>query len=94
MLALVVLLGISNMPTTNAEVKLEGNTFISVASDSVKTKDTGTKTKYTWKDKKGNEYPIYLSKNGKAYIIRVSKNTGKEYKQYLPEVTAKLNESV
>jgi hypothetical protein len=30
----------------------------------------------------GNEYPIYVSKNGKYYIKRVSK-AGNEYKQYL-----------
>jgi hypothetical protein len=30
----------------------------------------------------GNEYPIYVSKNGKYYIKKVSK-TGNEYKQYL-----------
>jgi len=30
----------------------------------------------------GNEYPIYVSKNGKYYIKRISK-TGNEYKQYL-----------
>ena len=30
----------------------------------------------------GNEYPIYISKNGKYYIKRVSK-AGNEYKQYL-----------
>ena len=29
----------------------------------------------------GNEYPIYVSKNGKYYIKRVSK-TGNEYTQY------------
>lgn len=68
-----------------AETKLEGNTFTKVQ---VSKQDT--KTEYTWKDKKGNEYPIYLSSRGKAYIIRISKNTGKEYKQYLPEVTEQL----
>jgi len=30
----------------------------------------------------GNEYPIYVSKNGKYYIKRISKS-GNEYKQYL-----------
>ena len=30
----------------------------------------------------GNEYPIYVSKNGKYYIKRISK-AGNEYKQYL-----------
>ena len=29
----------------------------------------------------GNEYPLYVSKNGKYYIKRVSK-AGNEYKQY------------
>ena len=32
---------------------------------------------------KGVKYPIYVSKNGKYYVIRTSKKTGKEYKQYL-----------
>ena len=31
----------------------------------------------------GNEYSIYVTKNGKYYIIRTSKKTGNEYKQYL-----------
>jgi hypothetical protein len=30
----------------------------------------------------GNEYPIYVSKNGKYYIKKISKS-GNEYKQYL-----------
>ena len=64
-----------------AEVKREGNTFkveqTSKASD--------TKTKYTWEDKEGNKYPIFVTKKGACYVIRVSKKTGKEYKQYLPK---------
>lgn len=32
---------------------------------------------------KGEKFPIYVSSTGKYYVIRVSKNTGKEYKQYL-----------
>lgn len=32
---------------------------------------------------KGVEYPVYKSARGKYFIIRTSKNTGKEYKQYL-----------
>ena len=78
--------------TINAQsVKIErkGNVF-------VEQKDTafvnnGTKTKYTYKASDGKEYPIYLSKNGKAYIVRVSKKSGKLYKQYLPKVTEQLN---
>lgn len=64
-----------------AEVKREGNNFkveqTSKASD--------TKTKYTWEDKAGQKYPIFVTKKGACYVIRVSKKTGKEYKYYLPK---------
>lgn len=80
-----VLMLISVNCFSQKSVKLEGNTF---SVEQVESKDT--KTKYTYKDKKGNEYPIYLSKRGKAYIIRTSKK-GNQYKQYLPEITEQLN---
>ena len=82
-LAVLILISINCFSQNN--VKLEGNTF---SVEQVESKDT--KTKYTYKDKKGNEYPIYLSKRGKAYIIRTSKK-GNQYKQYLPEITKQLN---
>lgn len=49
-------------------------------------------TEYKWKDSKGNEYPLYLHKYTKGenagkytcFVFRVSKNTGKEYKYYIP----------
>lgn len=67
--------------TGNAKVKREGNNFkveqTSKASD--------TQTKYTWEDKDGNKYPIYITKRGACYVLRTSKKTGKEYKQYLPK---------
>lgn len=31
----------------------------------------------------GNEYPLYVTKNKKYYIVRTSKKTGNQYKQYL-----------
>lgn len=40
---------------------------------------------------KGVEHPIYLSSTGKAFIKKVSKKTGKEYKQYLPEIGKQIN---
>lgn len=46
-------------------------------------KAVDTKTKFTWKDSKGKEYPIYISKSGSCYVIKVSAKTGKEYKNYL-----------
>lgn len=67
--------------TSNAEVKREGNTFKVEQT----TKSTDTQTKYTWEDKEGNKYPIYITKKGACYVLRISKKTGKEYKHYLPK---------
>ena len=65
-----------------------GKTFIVQESDS-SSKGKATKTEYTYQDKTGI-YPIYLSANGSAFIFKVSKKSGKEYRKYLPEVTKKL----
>ena len=67
--------------TINAEVKREGDTFKGEQT----TKESDTETKYTWEDKDGNKYPIFITKKGACYIKRVSKKTGKEYKYYLPK---------
>ena len=66
----------------------KGSTFVEQADS---TKQNGVKTKYTYMDKNGVEYPIYLSSKDKAYIICISKKTGKKYKRYLPNVTAQLS---
>ena len=67
--------------TISAEVKREGNTFKVEQT----TKESDTKTQYTWVDKEGNVYPVFITKRGACYIFRTSKKTGKEYKQYLPK---------
>lgn len=67
--------------TISAEVKREGNTFRVEQT----TKENDTKTQYTWVDKDGNVYPVFITKKGACYIFRTSKKTGKEYKQYLPK---------
>ena len=67
----------------------EGNVFSSSTGEQIKQEDI--KTKFTWKDSKGKEYPIYISKSGSCYVIRVSSNTGKEYKSYLgAEISKKI----
>lgn len=66
----------------------KGSTFVEQADS---TKQNGVKTKYTYMDKNGVEYPIYLSSKDKAYIICTSKKTGKPYKRYLPNITAQLS---
>ena len=65
----------------NAEVKRVNDTF-KVENT---TKESDTKTKFTWEDKQGNKYPIYITKRDSCYIVRISKKTNKEYKQYLPK---------
>lgn len=69
--------------TCVAEVVRNGNTFETVQTSS----QTDVQTPYTWKDKDGKTYPIYISKKGACYIKRISKKTGKEYKYYLPKET-------
>jgi len=71
------------------DVVRQDNTFTQVSKE--KQSGQETKTEYTYRDKNGNEYPIYLSSTGKAFIKKVSKKTSKEYKQYLPEVGKQIN---
>ena len=85
MVVLALMVGTIN----SQSVKRQGNVFIEQRDTTFV--NNGTKTQYTYKAKDGKEYPIYLSKNGKAYIVRVSKKSGKQYKQYLPKVTEQLN---
>ena len=89
-ISVVLALMVGTPVFAQSEIKREGNTFVQVQSDTVSLKND-TKTQYTYKAKDGREYPIYLSKNGKAFIVRVSKKTGREYKQYLPQITEQIN---
>lgn len=69
----------------------EGNTFVSKSSKGSKAKAEPTKTKFTWKDSKGNEYPVYMSSTGSCFVIKTSAKTGKEYRNYLgPEVSEQM----
>ena len=68
--------------TGYAEVTREGDTF---KVEKTATTSSDTQTKYTWQDKEGNKYPIYITKKGACYVLRTSKKTGKEYKYYLPK---------
>ena len=72
-------------------VQRQGNTFTQVSNKKSSSAGKETKTKYTYKDSKGNVYPVYLSSTGKAFVKRTSKKTGKEYKQYVPEIGKQIN---
>lgn len=75
-----------------AEVTRQGDTFKVEKSAST---SNDTQTKYTWEDKEGNKYPIFITKKGACYVKRVSKKTGKEYKYYLPkDVQAQIKQEL
>ena len=78
-----------NMGISAQSVTRQGNTFTQVSNKKPAGKET--KTEYTYKDAKGNTYPVYLSSTGKAFIKKISKKTNKEYKQYIPEVGKSIN---
>lgn len=78
-----------NMGIQAQSVQRHGDNFTQISS--VKQSGKETKTKYTYTDSKGTVYPVYLSSTGKAFIKKVSKKTGKEYKQYLPEIGKQIN---
>ncbi|AGO49656.1 hypothetical protein Phi13:2_gp046 [Cellulophaga phage phi13:2] len=53
-----------------------------VKVETAKTATEAVKTKFTI-DIKGTSYPVFKSSRGSLYILRTSKKTGKEYKQYI-----------
>ena len=80
--ALFAMLFIVGVAATFAEgskqVTREGNNFTQVTTLQ-QSSDMQTVYTYTVKD---IVYPIWITKNGRCYIVRTSKN-GNQYKQYL-----------
>lgn len=70
------------------EVIRKGNTFEQVSKK--KSKEAYKLTQYTYIAADGKKYPIYISEKGKYFIFRKSAKTGKEYRQYLPNVNKEL----
>lgn len=89
-IALITLTFIFSVATWGQNVKRVGNTFVEQVDSSKTKKSEVKKTNMTYIDKNGKSYDIYISSKGKAFIIRTSKKTGKQYRQYLPNVTKQL----
>lgn len=68
----------------------EDRNNVSEQSDEENQIPNSTKTKYTYIDSARNIYPIYMSTDGKAFIIKENEMTGEEYRMYLPNVTEEL----
>lgn len=85
---LVLLLGLT-APTYSQNFEKHGTEF--VQTKTTRTKSEPEKTTYTWKDSKGNVYPIYISNTGSCFVLKVSAKTGKEYRYYLgKEISAAI----
>ena len=46
------------------------------------------KTGFTWRDSKGDEFPVYIAHTGSCFVIKTSKS-GKKYRAYLGEEVSK-----
>lgn len=68
----------------------KGHSFYQQQSTNKIAKDSVVFSGYYYFDAKGIRYPIYISSKGKCFIWRTSSKTGRQYKQYLPEVTKEL----
>lgn len=88
-LLLIVCLFLLGSVAYAQEVIRKGNTFEQVSKK--KSKEAYKLTQYTYIAADGTKYPIYISEKGKYFIFRKSTKTGKEYRQYLPNVNKELS---
>lgn len=84
----IIALLIFSISSWAQSVQRQGKVF--VAQRDTMFVNTGTPTEYEYQERDGKKYTIYLSKNKKAYIVRISRN-GRRYKKYLPDVTKEIN---
>lgn len=86
LLLLVLAIGLAANTQTYTR---SGNTFIS--SKGERGKAEPFKTKFTWKDSKGKEYPVYISSNGSCFVIKGKDKNGKDKRTYLgPEISQQI----
>lgn len=71
----------ANTSFAQNKIVREGNTF-SVEKPTVE-KKADEKTAFTYKNNRGEVFPIYISSKGSCYIWVIDKNTRDKRKQYL-----------
>ena len=85
-----IFLGAAFQECRAQNVVRKGHSFYQQSNSNKIAKDSVTFTGYHYFDAKGVRYPIYMSSKGKCFILRTSSKTGKQYRQYLPEITKQL----
>jgi hypothetical protein len=83
----VNLMAQTSISSTGVEYSRNGNTFSSVT----KSKQSPELTPYTWKDTKGNEYPIYISSSGSCFIIKENGNKQYMKKEISMQICSEMN---
>lgn len=88
-LFLIAILVIASISASYAQnYTKDGKTY---KAEKVEKQSSERETGFIWENSKGIQYPIYMGPSGSCYIKRISKKTGKEYKQYLgAEVSADI----
>jgi hypothetical protein len=82
LLAAAIIAGALFTTTATAQVQRDANgNFYTQKKQATPKQDTPTG--YTFTTAKGETFPVYVSENGKYYVVRISKKTGEPYKQYL-----------
>lgn len=91
LITLITLLAFDDATAADGGITRQGNTFVEAPSEKSR-KSEVIQTPYTWTTKDGKSYTVMMTKSsGSCFIIKVSKKTGKEYRQYLPkEVCAQI----
>ena len=76
---------LQNDNRTNPAQIFDSDSLTTLKSDGqIYEKSKFTKTGFTWKDSKGDEYPVYMAHTGSCFVIKTSKS-GKDYRAYLGE---------
>ena len=79
----------TNMSLTDftSESTKDDSVFHNMANENSQSQEF-EKTGFTWRDSKGDEFPVYMAHTGSCFIIRTSKS-GDEYRAYLGEEVSK-----
>tara|TARA_R110000822_G_scaffold127454_1_gene262942 strand:- start:7310 stop:7579 length:270 start_codon:yes stop_codon:yes gene_type:complete len=80
LLAIILVFTFNTMNAQEPTYKIVGNEIVKTSTKSAKADPIKTELTYTIK---GVVYPVYQGSKGGYFIKRVSKKSGKEYKQYL-----------
>ena len=82
LLLILTIICASNLAHSQNIVKDSQGNYMAVKAPKDSTETSAKPTGQTYTDAKGNIYPVMVSKNGKLFVVRISK-TGNKYNQYL-----------